>query len=163
MELTVDPLGRTPLGNYELAIRCLGAVIFYLKYCLADTEILSLGLIKEYQPPDAVSSTPGLSDQPFYERQVNMVLDSVTLENLEILSTGIKGSIKGSLLERLDSCCTPFGRRLLRSWVVNPPCHPATITRRQDAIEELMLLAPQLQGVRDGLRRLPDLERLLTK
>nr|VZI05424.1 unnamed protein product [Spirometra erinaceieuropaei] len=158
-----DPLGRTPLSNHELAIRCLGAVIFYLKYCLADTEILSLGLIKEYQPPDAVSPTVGPSNQPFYERQVNMILDSVTLENLEILSTGIKGSIKGSLLERLDSCCTPFGRRLMRSWVVNPPCHPATITRRQDAIEELMLLAPQLQGVRDGLRRLPDLERLLTK
>lgn len=158
-----DPLGRTPLNNYELAIRCLGAVIFYLKYCLADTEILSLGLIKEYQPPDAVSAMPGLSHQPFYERQINMVLDSVTLENLEILSTGIKGSIKGSLLERLDSCCTPFGRRLMRSWVVNPPCHPAIITRRQDAIEELMLLAPQLQGVREGLRRLPDLERLLTK
>ncbi|VDL90776.1 unnamed protein product, partial [Schistocephalus solidus] len=139
-----DPLGRTPLNNYELAIRCLGAVIFYLKYCLADTEILSLGLIKEYQPPDAVSAMPGLSHQPFYERQINM--PARTAGSSFILSSH-----------------SSIGRRLMRSWVVNPPCHPAIITRRQDAIEELMLLAPQLQGVREGLRRLPDLERLLTK
>lgn len=55
------------------------------------------------------------------------------------------------------------GRRLMRSWLVNPPCHPETITRRQDAIEELMELSPQLHSIREALRRLPDLERLLTK
>ncbi len=51
----------------------------------------------------------------------------------------------------------------MRSWLVNPPCHPQVITKRQDAIGELIELSSQLQGVREGLRRLPDLERLLTK
>ncbi|VDD80594.1 unnamed protein product [Mesocestoides corti] len=162
----VDTLGRTPLPEYELALRCLGAVVFYLHYCLTDTEILSLGLIHEYRPADA-GNPPALaksaSSEPFYERQVNMVLDSVTLENLEILSSNFNGSTEGTLLERLDSCCTSFGRRMLRSWIVNPPCHPVAITKRQDAVEELMELSVQLQGIRDSLRRLPDLERLLTK
>ncbi len=111
----------------------------------------------------------------------------MTLENLEILASSFNGSIEGTLLERLDTCCTPFGmlffcestcrqsarvyevfipllgRRLMRSWLVNPPCHPQVITKRQDAIGELIELSSQLQGVREGLRRLPDLERLLTK
>lgn len=45
--------------------------MFYLRYCLTDTEILSLGLIQEYHPVD-VSSALAFG-QPFYERQVNMV------------------------------------------------------------------------------------------
>ncbi|KAM7540693.1 hypothetical protein Aperf_G00000029658 [Anoplocephala perfoliata] len=160
-----DTLGRSPLPEYELAVRCLGAVVFYLRYCLTDTEILSLGLIHEYRPVDvSASSAIGYSaGEPFYERQVNMVLDSVTLENLEILSSNFNGTLEGTLLERLDSCCTPFGRRLLRYWVVNPPCHPSLISGRQDAVQDLMDLSPQLQSIRDALRRLPDLERLLTK
>ncbi|VDL59976.1 unnamed protein product [Hymenolepis diminuta] len=160
-----DTLGRNPLPKYELAVRCLGAVVFYLRYCLTDTEILSLGLIHEYCPIDVVSENAsiGHSEEPFYERQVNMVLDSVTLENLEILASNFNGTLEGTLLERLDSCCTPFGRRLLRYWVVNPPCHPLVINERQDAIQKLMDLSSQLQSIRDSLRRLPDLERLLTK
>lgn len=73
-----DILGRTPLPSHELAVRCLGAVIFYLKYCLADTEILSLGLIHEYQPPDAISEINRALAQPFYERQVNMVSNPIS-------------------------------------------------------------------------------------
>ncbi|VDK33025.1 unnamed protein product [Taenia asiatica] len=157
----VDTLRRNVLPEYELAVRCLGAVVFYLRYCLTDTEILSLGLIQEYHPVDV--SPARAFGQPFYERQVNMVLDSVTMENLEILTSNFNGTLEGTLLERLDSCCTAFGRRLLRTWVVSPPCHPNSITKRQDAIQELMDLSSQLQSVRDALRRLPDLERLLTK
>lgn len=72
---TADTLGRSPLPEYELAVRCLGAVVFYLRYCLTDTEILSLGLIHEYRPVDVVSESTaiGRSEEPFYERQVNMV------------------------------------------------------------------------------------------
>ncbi|VDM18764.1 unnamed protein product [Hydatigera taeniaeformis] len=156
-----DTLRRNVLPEYELAVRCLGAVIFYLRYCLTDTEILSLGLIHEYRPVDA-SSVLTLG-QPFYEQQVNMVLDSVTMRNLEIVVSNFNGTLEGTLLERLDSCCTSFGRRLLRTWVVSPPCHPTVIIRRQDAIQELMNLSSELQSVRDALRRLPDIERLLTK
>lgn len=67
-----DPLRRIPLPEFELAIRCLGAVVFYLRYCLSDTEILSLGLIREYSPVD-VSTESLFNRQPFYERQVHMV------------------------------------------------------------------------------------------
>lgn len=81
LPLVDDPLRRTPLPHYELALRCLGAVVFYLRYCLADTEILSLGLIREYRPVDggstctagAAPSNGSYAREPFYDRQVNMV------------------------------------------------------------------------------------------
>ena len=39
------------------------------------------------------------------------VLDSVTLENLEILNNNFDGTREGTLIEKLDSCGTSFGER----------------------------------------------------
>lgn len=78
---SVDTLGRSPLPEYELAVRCLGAVVFYLRYCLTDTEILSLGLIREYRPVDIISASSAVGSsvgEPFYEHQVNMVRGRLT-------------------------------------------------------------------------------------
>ena len=45
----------------------------------------------------------------------------------------------GSLLEKLDLCKTPFGRRLLRQWICSPPCHPNVIDARLDAVGKISL------------------------
>lgn len=38
-----------------------------------------------------------------------MVLDGVTLANLDILVNSDSGTLEGTLLEVLDQCSTPFG------------------------------------------------------
>ncbi|KAA3671231.1 DNA mismatch repair protein MSH6 [Paragonimus westermani] len=108
-----DPLGRSVKPDYDLALSCLGAVVFYLRYCLIDREVMSLGLIEVYNPLD----TPGhfdwpavLNVKPFYLQQSSLVLDSITLANLDILHNGNTGTREGTLVERLDTCCTPFGK-----------------------------------------------------
>ncbi|CAL8074524.1 unnamed protein product [Calicophoron daubneyi] len=161
-----DPLGHTVKSEYDLAVSCLGAVIFYLRYCLIDKEVLSLGFIEEYVPPDlrTFSSFGKLSDRKeFYHTQSSMVLDSITLANLDLLRNSTTGTREGTLIERLDTCCTPFGRRLLQRWVTAPPCNPNVIRRRQEAVENLINLKDELPQVREGLKQLPDFERLLAK
>lgn len=62
----------------------------------------------------------------FSQTRQRMVLDGVTLANLEILQN-VSGGTEGTLLERLDTCSTPFGKRLLKQWLCSPLCNPTSI------------------------------------
>ncbi|XP_031212655.1 DNA mismatch repair protein Msh6 [Mastomys coucha] len=64
----------------------------------------------------------------------------------------------------LNSCChTPFGKRLLKQWLCAPLCNPSAISDRLDAVEDLMAVPDKVTEVADLLKKLPDLERLLSK
>ena len=58
------------------------------------------------------------------------VLDGVTLANLDILENSSTGTLEGTLLERLDQCSTPFGKRLFKQWLCAPLCNPKSINDR---------------------------------
>ncbi|XP_006839496.1 PREDICTED: DNA mismatch repair protein Msh6-like isoform X1 [Chrysochloris asiatica] len=158
-----DSIGLTPGEKSELALSALGGCVFYLKKCLIDQELLSMANFEEYIPLDSdmVSATrPGAI---FAKANQRMVLDAVTLNNLEIFLNGTNGSTEGTLLERIDTCHTPFGRRLLKQWLCAPLCSPFPINDRLDAIEDLMVVPDKISEVVDLLKKLPDLERLLSK
>ncbi|XP_027995770.1 DNA mismatch repair protein Msh6 isoform X3 [Eptesicus fuscus] len=158
-----DSVGLTPGEKSELALSALGGCVFYLKKCLIDQELLSMANFEEYIPLDSdmVSATrPGAV---FSKANQRMVLDSVTLNNLEIFLNGTNGSTEGTLLEKIDTCHTPFGKRLLKQWLCAPLCNPFAINDRLDAIEDLMFVPDKITEVVDLLKKLPDLERLLSK
>ncbi|MFT7806013.1 DNA mismatch repair protein Msh6 [Arapaima gigas] len=158
-----DSLGLTPGEGYELALSALGGCIFYLKKCLIDQELLSMANFEEYVPVDVEMEKAAGPTSFFAQTRQRMVLDGVTLANLEILQNNSTGGLEGTLLERLDSCCTPFGKRLLKQWVCAPLCNPSSIGDRLDALEDLMGVPSQTSEVRELLKKLPDLERLLSK
>src|SRR5208283_4134168 len=57
----------------------------------------------------------------FYERQNCLVLDAVTVRNLELIEPLFAGSGENATLFRcLDCTVTPMGKRLLRSWMLRP-------------------------------------------
>ncbi|KAK1171106.1 DNA mismatch repair protein Msh6-like isoform X1 [Acipenser oxyrinchus oxyrinchus] len=158
-----DSLGLTPGEGYELALSALGACVFYLKKCLVDQELLSMSNFAEYVPVDMEMGKAKGSLSFFARTRQRMVLDGVTLSNLEILQNGSTGTAEGTLLERLDSCCTPFGKRLLKQWLCAPLCNPSSIDDRLHAAEDLMALPDKLCEIMELLKKLPDLERLLSK
>lgn len=49
-----DTLGLTAKSSYELAVHALGGVIWCLKKCLIDNEILSMRNFEIYEPVDNV-------------------------------------------------------------------------------------------------------------
>ncbi|XP_058826116.1 probable DNA mismatch repair protein Msh6 [Topomyia yanbarensis] len=149
-----DHLGLTPDDNFQLALKALGGCIWYLKRCLLDQQIISLASFELYFPPDNVEMRKDLKIANVHRF---MVLDSVTLNNLRI-SEG-----EQSLVDRLDHCCTKFGKRLLHHWVCSPSCELEVIVQRQDAITELLEDVSLLQDVRQILGQLPDLERMLAQ
>ncbi|NP_001393733.1 DNA mismatch repair protein Msh6 isoform 7 [Homo sapiens] len=158
-----DSIGLTPGEKSELALSALGGCVFYLKKCLIDQELLSMANFEEYIPLDSDTVSTTRSGAIFTKAYQRMVLDAVTLNNLEIFLNGTNGSTEGTLLERVDTCHTPFGKRLLKQWLCAPLCNHYAINDRLDAIEDLMVVPDKISEVVELLKKLPDLERLLSK
>jgi len=73
----------------------------------------------------------------FYERQSCLVLDAVTVRNLELIEPLFAGTDAGvTLFKTLDATVTPMGKRVLRAWMLRPSIDTAEIQARLDAVEE---------------------------
>ena len=92
-----------------------------------------------------------------------MDLGITTRRNLELCETLRSGEKRGSLFSVLDKTMTAMGRRRLRSWIERPLISHAKIIARLNAVEELMNNSAALSDLRDLLRNVYDLERLLSR
>ena len=89
-----------------------------------------------------------------------MVLDAITLRNLEI-TTGIRGeSDRSTLLAALDVTETSMGSRTMRSFLVAPLVRKAAIEERLDAVEWLIGHTVERQALRAALGDFADIERI---
>lgn len=162
IKLTQDPadhLGLTPKQNYRLALKAVGACVWYLTKCVIDEQIMSMAHYKWYIPPDIEPSQLDETIAAMATANMNkhMVLDSITLSNLKIVND------ERSLYNVLDQCCTKFGKRLLNYWVCSPSCERSVIVERQEAIQEFMENTELLSNMRMIFGTLPDLERQLAQ
>ncbi len=94
-----------------------------------------------------------------YSENEFMVLDSITLRNLEIIQ-GIRGE-SSSLLSLIDRTKTPMGGRLLRKWLLKPLISVSKITERLDAVDEIVKKTLLRYDLRSLLSRIRDIERLI--
>eukprot|EP01117_Protostelium_nocturnum_P016326 TRINITY_DN6438_c0_g1_i1.p1 TRINITY_DN6438_c0_g1~~TRINITY_DN6438_c0_g1_i1.p1 ORF type:complete len:1543 (-),score=515.42 TRINITY_DN6438_c0_g1_i1:107-4735(-) len=91
----------------------------------------------------------------------SLVMGGQVLKNLEILENN-RGELKGTLLNFLNQCLSPFGSRMMRKWVCYPLRIPQEIEERLDAVNEMMN-CPELQAILlSELTQLPDIERKLS-
>jgi DNA mismatch repair ATPase MutS len=92
-----------------------------------------------------------------------LIMDHQALLNLEIMQNTFDGSRRGTLIEHLDHCVTPMGRRRLAQMISRPSMEPHFIKHRLDAVEELMAMdsEDEVLSAKNLLKTLPDLERLL--
>ena len=100
----------------------------------------------------------------FYERQNCLVLDAVTVRNLELIEPLFAASDPGlTLFRSIDATVTPMGKRLLRSWLLRPSIEGAEIERRLDAVEVQVKETVARTELRRALDGILDLERLLSR
>jgi DNA mismatch repair protein MutS len=99
----------------------------------------------------------------FYERQSALVLDAVTVRNLELLEPLFAGGDAVTLFRALDATATPMGRRLLRAWMLRPSIDEIEIGQRLDAVETLVKQTIAREELRRALAGILDLERLLSR
>ena len=92
-----------------------------------------------------------------------MRLDPATRRALELTGSMGDGGRRHTLLGVLDETMTPMGARLLRRWIEQPLLDARTIVARHDAVGRLAGAALLRGDLRDGLKRLADLERLVSR
>jgi DNA mismatch repair protein MutS len=126
------------------AIRAAGAVLEYLR----ETQKASLDHIDRLVP---------------YRSGHTLEIDEATRRSLELSRTMRDGQREGSLLAVIDRTVTAMGSRLLADWVASPLTQVADINARLDAVTELRGDDVQRRELRDRLRGVYDLERLLAR
>jgi DNA mismatch repair protein MutS len=100
----------------------------------------------------------------FYERQNCLVLDAVTVRNLELIEPLFAGTDAGVTLFRcMDATVTPMGKRLLRTWMLRPSLDPSEINGRLDSVEVQVKDTVCREELRRSLDGILDLERLLSR
>ena len=100
----------------------------------------------------------------FYEKQNCLVLDAVTVRNLELVEPLFAGSSDDvTLVRAIDATITPMGRRLLRSWMLRPSIELDEIRRRLDAVEQQTKELVAREELRRSMEGMLDLERLLSR
>jgi DNA mismatch repair protein MutS len=138
---TLDGFG---LRGLQLASRAAGGILQYLK----ETQ------------PAALKLLTGLST---YSLNEFMTLDAATRRNLELTETIRSGQESGSLLAILDHTVTPMGKRLMHQWVSKPLLDITLIQKRQDGVEIFFKDGLLRAELREALKPLGDLERLIQR
>lgn len=100
----------------------------------------------------------------FYDRQEYLVLDAVTVRNLELIEPLFANTgAEVTLFRALDATLTPMGKRLLRSWMLRPSINPTEIDHRLDAVEAGVKDFVAREELRRALQGVLDIERLLSR
>jgi DNA mismatch repair protein MutS len=139
----VDSLDGFGLGGRDLAVTAAGAVLHY---------------VRETQKDDAGHIT-GLS---YFEPAEYLMLDAPTVRNLELVEA-LDGSRQRTLLGVLDETVTGMGSRLLKQWLLRPSMKLGELTARLDAVEELKNALILRDRLRQELKQVADLERLIAR
>jgi DNA mismatch repair protein MutS len=140
-QLRTSGLHAFGLDGHPAAICAAGALVEYLR----DTQKVDLAHVR------AIG---------WRERQDGLLIDPMTFRHLEILE-GADGGRDGSLLSVLDRTQTVMGARRLRAWLMRPLTALERIQDRLDAVEEFAFRATERGRLRDTLRAIHDLERLI--
>ena len=149
------------LSAHPQAIAAAGALVHYLRETSAKPD----------GKPDGVACAGlvHLDTTRYYEQQDSLVLDPVTVRNLELLSAlnAEEGSRAAqfdvSLFRATDQTVTVMGARLLRAWILRPEISRPEIEARLDAVTEFKAQTMLREEIRQNLRAIQDLERLASR
>lgn len=129
----------------------------------ADGAVAALGAALDYLKSVQKNELDNIKEIDYYGEGSFMRLDVSALRNLEITETMRNRERRGSLLWVLDKTKTSMGKRMLRGWLEQPLLNVAKITKRHNAVDELVS-SPMLRGdLTDALTGCQDIERLITR
>lgn len=138
----IDSLG---IGKSKAAVCALGSVILYLRTNRKTDEL---------EAPSEIE---------FYEETEFMSLDISARRNLELTRSMMTGDKRHSLLWVIDNTKTAMGKRMLRSWLERPLVNVSQISRRQNAVAELVDNSMLRDEIKELLTGVNDIERLLSR
>jgi DNA mismatch repair protein MutS len=125
-----------------------------------DEAIRAAGACLRYAQETQRAAAAHVTDLVYFEPQDHLVLDSVTVRNLELVESLAGGSGR-SLLQVIDETVTGMGARLLRSWLLRPCVKRGEVEARFGAVQELFASHMRRDKLRALLKEVSDLERVV--
>jgi DNA mismatch repair protein MutS len=98
-----------------------------------------------------------------YEIADTVILDASTRRHLELHENSEDRGRTGTLIAELDATCCALGARRLSHWLAYPLLSISEIERRQDAVAMLVGRDRIRSRLREAMRSVRDLDRLLSK
>jgi len=129
--------------------------IYYEK----DAVSMLLAYLKDTQKQEIMHLEP----LKIMDNSHTMRLDRATIKNLELTETLFEHNVKGSLLGVLDHCGTAMGSRKMKQWIKEPLTSKEMIEKRLNAVEVLCDDIITRNNLKDALKAVYDLERLIAR
>jgi DNA mismatch repair protein MutS len=126
-----------------------------------DFAVYSACAALEYAQTTQMRELTHINTLRSYSNSEFMVLDSVTLRNLEIVKNVRDEGDENSLYRVLNSTKTPMGSRILKKWFLKPLLSVEKINQRLDAVQELSANPLLRYDIRNWLSEVRDIERLV--
>ena len=143
-------------GNEELKNQ-------FNKIDLNEVELASASALIKYIIDTQKMSLSNINVIDKYSVIDYMSIDANSRRNLEITESLREKGKKGTLLWVLDKSETAMGGRNLRRWVEQPLITKKAIEDRLDAVEELYSSISLREDLREALKDIYDIERILGK
>ncbi len=162
-EVNIHPLPG--IRGSENILKTYFGVLSLESYGLHDKEmsIRSSALTLEYVLELQKYGDLPINKISYVSRDEYMEMNLTTQRNLELVQNQREKSVLGSLLWVLDSCKTSMGTRLLKNFIKNPLLDIEKIKKRQEDIEFFIDEVIIREEVRELLKEVYDIERLIGK
>lgn len=121
------------------------------------------GLLIEYLRETQKTNLTHIHSLRMYSIDNSMALDETTIRNLELIFTMRDGTKEGSLLNVIDKTSTAMGARRLRNWLLRPLQSKECIEKRLNGVKEIFGNITLKSELRNILKEVNDIERLLAK
>src|SRR5713226_6736369 len=125
-----------------------------------DEAICAAGACLRYAQETQHAAAAHIRDIIYFEPQDHLVLDSVTVRNLELVESMGGAGVTRSLLDVIDETVTGMGARLLRAWLLRPSIRRGEVEARHGAVTELHASHIRRDRLRALLKEVADVERL---
>src|SRR5438128_5800598 len=153
------------LDDHLQALAAAGVIVHYLRenaaYSADRSETANKGA------SSTAEALRHLDRVRYYEQHDALVLDPVSVRNLELLtpifSDDSAKNVPTTLVSALDVTVTGMGARLLRSWILRPLIDRSAIDQRLDAAGHFVQQTVVRGEIRKELRGIQDLERLTSR
>ncbi|HRY22176.1 MAG TPA: DNA mismatch repair protein MutS [Candidatus Dojkabacteria bacterium] len=126
-------------------------------------DLVSVAMIIKYIEETQLMDPSHIMKPRRVKLNKRMVLDSFTINNLELVANSYTGEIENSLFSVIDRTETPMGRRLLYFWILNPLIEKKEIDERLNLVEKFTGNRNILEGIRERLGEINDIERIVGK
>jgi DNA mismatch repair protein MutS len=125
-----------------------------------DEAVRAAGACLRYAQETQRAAADHVTGLTYFEPQDHLVLDQVTVRNLELVES-LGGASGRTLLSVIDETVTSMGARLLRSWLLRPCVKQGEVEARLAAVQDLFSSQMSRDKLRSLLKEVSDLERLI--